>query len=99
MAVMIHRQTGGNMSELLDKLGKVIRERAKIHGKVKSLTAEGLMQAYVLLALPPGMLAIMWVMNREYAMLLFVHYWLLIGAGVSMLFGALWMRKIIDVKV
>ncbi len=99
MAVMIHRQTGGNMSELLDKLGKVIRERAKIHGKIKTLTAEGMMQAYVLLALPPGMLAVMWLLNRDYASMLFVHYWLLVAAGLSMLIGAVWMRKIIDVKV
>jgi tight adherence protein B len=96
MAVMIHRQTGGNMAELLDKLGRVIRDRAKIRGSIKALTAEGAMQAYILMALPPGMLAIMMTMNRPYAMLLFQYYWLLVGAGVSMFLGWLWMRRIIN---
>ncbi len=96
MAVMIHRQTGGNLSELLDKLSRVIRERAKIRGSVKALTSEGAMQAYILLALPPGMLGIMMTINRPYAVLLFEHYWLLIGAGTSMLLGYLWMRKIVN---
>ena len=96
MAVMIHRQTGGNMSELLDKLSGVIRGRSKIRGAIKALTAEGAMQAYILLALPPGMLAIMWTMNRPYAALLFEYYWLLVAAGVSMTFGYLWMRRIIN---
>jgi tight adherence protein B len=85
MAVMIHRQTGGNMAELLDKLSRVIRDRAKIRGSIKALTAEGAMQAYILMALPPGMLAIMMTMNRPYAMLLFEYYWLLVAAGVDVL--------------
>jgi tight adherence protein B len=60
------------------------------------LTAEGAMQAYILIALPPGMLAIMLMMNRDYAMLLFEYYWLLVAAGTSMFFGWLWMRKIVN---
>ncbi|MCH5377142.1 MAG: type II secretion system F family protein, partial [Planctomycetes bacterium] len=96
MAVMIHRQTGGNMSELLDKLGRVIRDRTRIRGSVKALTAEGRLQAYVLLALPPALLAVMLVINRPYAMILFEHYWLLIITGVSMAIGAVWMRKIVN---
>lgn len=96
MAVMIHRKTGGNLTELLDKLSKVIRERLKIRGAIKALTAEGALQAYVLLALPPAMLGIIWMMNRPYAELLFQYYWLLIGAGFSMTLGYLWMRRIIN---
>lgn len=96
MAVMIHRQTGGNMAELLDKLGRVVRDRAKIRGSIKALTAEGAMQAYILMALPPGMLAIMMMINRPYAILLFEYYWLLVAMGVSMTLGWLWMRKIIN---
>ncbi len=95
MAVMIQQQSGGNLSELLDKLSTVIRERAKIRGAVKALTAEGAMQAYILLALPPGMLAILLTINRPYAVLLFEYYWLLVAAGASMFVGWLWMRRII----
>lgn len=96
MSMIIHRQTGGNMSVLLDRLSKVIRDRAKIRGSVKALTAEGAMQAYILIALPPGMLAIMMTLNRPYALLLFEYYWLLVAAGVSMFFGWLWMKKIVN---
>jgi tight adherence protein B len=96
MAVMIHRQTGGNLTELLDKLSGVIRERLKIRGTIKALTAEGALQAYILLALPPGMLAILWMMNRPYAELLFQYYGFLIGAGFAMTLGYLWMRRIIN---
>jgi tight adherence protein B len=96
MAVMIHRQTGGNLSELLDKLGRVIRERAKIRGTVKALTAEGLLQAYVLIGLPPAILAVMWFVNRPYAEVLFQEYYLLIGMAVSMTIGWLWMRRIVN---
>ncbi len=96
MAVMIHQQTGGNLAELLDKLSRVIRDRAKIRGAMRALTAEGAMQAYILMALPPGMLAIMLVMNRPYAMMLFQHYWLLVGAVTSMFLGWMWMRKIVN---
>ncbi len=96
MAVMIHRQTGGNLSELLDKLGRVIRERAKIRGAVKALTAEGLLQAYVLIGLPPAILAVMWFVNRPYAQILFEEYYLIVGMVVSMAIGWFWMRRIVN---
>jgi tight adherence protein B len=96
MAVMIHRQTGGNLSELLDKLGHVIRERAKIRGTIKALTAEGMYQAYILIALPPAILAIMWSINRPYTELLFQEYYLLIAMGVSMTIGWFWMKRIVN---
>ncbi len=96
MAVMVQRQTGGNMSELLDKLGRVVRDRGRIRGAIKALTAEGLLQAYVLLVLPPGLLAVMWVTNRPYTEVLFEHSWLLVMAGVSMTIGWYWMRRIVN---
>lgn len=95
LAVMIHRQTGGNFAELLHRLGTVIRERYRIRGSIKSLTAEGRLQAIILLALPPAMLGIMLAMNRPYAMTLFRYPALLIGMAVSMGLGALWLRKIV----
>jgi tight adherence protein B len=96
LAVMIHRQTGGNLSELLEKLSTVIRERYRIVGQIKSLTAEGRLQAIILLALPPGMLAIMLFLNRPYIMVLFEQPLLLAMMFSSMAFGAFWMRRIIN---
>ena len=64
VAMMVHRQTGGNLSELLDKLSTVIRERYRIRGQIKALTAEGRFQAYVLLALSLFMLVALSILNR-----------------------------------
>ena len=54
LALLVQQQTGGNLAELLDKLADVVRERFRIRGKIKALTAEGRMQALVLLVLPLG---------------------------------------------
>lgn len=96
LAVMVHRQTGGNLSELLEKLASVIRQRYRIHGTIRALTAEGRLQAVILLLLPPIMFAIMFVLNRSYAMVLFDYPWLLLGTAASMMIGALWMYKLIQ---
>src|SRR5262249_32792045 len=58
-AVSIQRQTGGDLAEILDKIGYVIRERYKILGQVKALTAEGRLSGIVLIALPFGLFLIM----------------------------------------
>src|SRR5262249_57164429 len=52
LAMLVQQQTGGNLAELLDKLSGVVRERFRVPGKIKALTAEGRMQATVLLVLP-----------------------------------------------
>ena len=96
LAVTIHRTTGGNMSELLDKLAQVIRERYRIRGAVRALTAEGRMQAIVLLAIPPVMMVILLVVNPDYMLTLFQYPALLVGMFVSMTIGALWMRAIVN---
>jgi tight adherence protein B len=96
MAVTVHRQTGGNLSELLDKLGVVIRQRAKIRGHIRGLTAEGRLQAYVLMALPPALLLMMWFINRPYAEVFFQEYYLLVGMGAAMAVGWFWMRRIVN---
>lgn len=95
LAVMIHRQMGGNFAELLHRLGAVIRERYRIRGAIKSLTAEGRLQAIVLLALPPVMLALMLLLNRSYALVLFKYPVLILVVAVSMGLGGLWLRKIV----
>ncbi|MCY2987901.1 MAG: type II secretion system F family protein [Planctomycetota bacterium] len=96
MAVAVHRQTGGNVSVLLEKLAKVVRERQKMLGSIQALTAEGKMQGMILLGLPPGIMLVMFFLNRPYVMQLFAHPSLLVAMAVSMSLGALWMRKIIN---
>ena len=96
LAVVVHRQTGGNLAELLDKLAHVVRERFRIHGMIRSLTAQGRFQAGILLSLPPAMFLLLMILHREYEMTLF-EYPLLIALAISLMaMGAMWIRKIVN---
>ena len=77
--MLVQQQTGGNLAEMLDKLATIIRQRFHIRGKIKTLTAEGRIQAAVLLGLPPALLVIMLLMNRSYGQVLFQYPALLVG--------------------
>ena len=96
LAVMIHQQTGGNLADLLDKLSAVTRDRVRIQGMIRALTAEGRLQGVLLCALPPFLLAIIMVINRPYALMLFEYPILLFGMFGFMAVGAAWMHKIIN---
>jgi len=96
MAMLIQRQTGGNLSEVLERLAALVRERVRLRNHVRTLTAEGRMQALVLLVLPPIMFFVMRFVNRPYADVLLDHTGLLAAMMASMAVGALWIRKIIQ---
>jgi tight adherence protein B len=96
MAVLIQRQVGGNLSEVLERLAMLIRSRLRLRNHVRTLTAEGRLQGLTLLLLPFAMFAVMLVVNRTYAEVLFDHVPLLLATGVSMAAGALWIRKIVN---
>ncbi len=96
MALLIQRQTGGNLAELLDRLGSLVRDRLRLRRRVRTLTAEGRMQGLTLLVLPFVVFAAMMVVNRNYAEELLRHIWLVVGTAVSMGIGAVWIRKIVN---
>jgi tight adherence protein B len=96
LALLVQQQTGGNLAELLDKLAKIMRERFHMRGKIAALTAEGRLQAAVLLVLPPLMFLIILFLNPSYGRMLFDYPGLLAGIVVSQLCGALWIRKIVN---
>jgi len=101
-SVAIQRQTGGDLAEILDRIGYVIRERFKILGQVKALTAEGRLSGIVLIALPIGLFLLMLVMKPDYIELLWkdeMGVKMSIGAVVLMLIGSYAIKKIIDIKV
>ena len=98
MAMLIQRLTGGNLSEVLERLAELIRERLRLRSQVRTLTAEGRMQAGVLLVLPVVMFFAMRWVNRPYTDVLLAHPDWLTGMGVLMAIGALWIRKIIDIE-
>ncbi len=101
-AVLLQRQTGGDLAEILDKIGRLIRERFKLAGQIQALTGEGRLSGIVLLGLPPTLFGVMFYLNPEYAMVLFkdeAGRKLMAGALVLQLIGALVIRKIINIKV
>jgi tight adherence protein B len=96
LAVLVHRQSGGNLTELLDNIANVVRQRFKMRREIKSLTGEGRMQAVVLLALPIVVWFGLLVVSHDYAVSLLDHTSLLIATLTSMLIGALWIRRIVN---
>ena len=100
-AIQINREVGGNLAEVLDQVNETIRERAEIKGHIKALAAEGKFSAYILIAMPFGIVAMLLAVSPNYMNAMFTHPlgWVLIGVSfVLMTIGALWMRKIIDLK-
>jgi tight adherence protein B len=101
-SVAIQRQTGGDLAEILDRIGHVIRERFKILGQVKALTAEGRLSGVVLIALPIGLFLMMMYMKPDYIELLWkdeLGIKMSIGAVVLMILGSIAIKKIVDIKV
>jgi tight adherence protein B len=101
-AVLIQSETGGNLAEILENIGTLIRARLNLKGKISGLTAEGRFSALILALMPVGIFFTLYVLNREYVVLLLTDpqgHRLLMGGIVSMLFGILWMKKMIRIKV
>ncbi len=96
LALIVQQQTGGNLAELLEKLSTIIRDRYRIRGQIKTLTAESRLQALILLALPVFMFLIMMAMNREYASILLDHPQLIFATLGSEALGAIWIRSIVN---
>jgi tight adherence protein B len=99
MALLIQRQSGGNLSEVLERLARLIRERQRLRRQVRALTAEGRLQGATLIVLPVLMFGVMMVLNRQYAEVLLQHKQLLYATAASMTVGALWIRKIVNFDV
>jgi tight adherence protein B len=102
MAIRIQREVGGNLSELLLTVADTMVARERLRRDVSALTAEGRMSAYILIALPIGLGAVMFVLNRQYAEKLLtttIGNVLLGLAVVSATIGYVWMRKIINIRI
>src|SRR5438105_3246821 len=101
-SVAIQRQTGGDLAEILDKIGHVIRERYRILGQVKALTAEGRLSGLVLVALPFGLFLMMLHMKPDYVSALWTDplgIKMSIFALIMQVIGAYAIKKIVDIKV
>jgi tight adherence protein B len=101
-AVILQRQTGGDLAEILDKIGTLIRDRFKIWGQVQALTGEGRLSGVVLLALPFVLFVAVYQLNPDYLMVLFTDPMgrkMLAIAVFMQIVGALVIRKIVNIKV
>ncbi len=102
IAVVIQRESGGNLAEILGNISHIIRERLKLVGKVRILSAEGRMSAWVLGLMPFCVMAIMGAINPEYVSMLWTDptgIKMLWAAAAMILMGVLWIRRIIQIRI
>jgi tight adherence protein B len=101
-AIMIQRETGGNLAEIVDKISYVIRERFRIQGQVKTFTAQARATGIVLTMLPLGVAALIGFTNPEYLKPLWVDptgRFMVAVAVVMQIVGMLAIRKIVRIKI
>jgi tight adherence protein B len=101
-AMLIQRQIGGNLSEILDNISQTIRERIRIKSEVKALTAQGRLSGLIIGIMPIGIGAFLLLVNPKYMMQLFTDprgQFMLGYAAIAELIAVLIIRKIINIKV
>lgn len=101
-AILVQKETGGDLTDILDRTTAVIRDRVRIEGEVRTYTAQGRLTGWILSLLPVGMLGAISVMVPSYSHMLFydpLGRKLLYGAGAMIVLGACIIRKIVDIKV
>lgn len=101
-SILLHRETGGNLTEILERLSSLIRARFRFQRKVKTLSAEGRMSAWVLVAIPFVLCIALMLSTPDYLPMLLeepVGHRLIMAAFVAMLLGIFWIRKIIRIEV
>ncbi|UZX04105.1 type II secretion system protein F [Arthrobacter sp. CDRTa11] len=100
-AIQINREVGGDLAEVLDQVAGTIRERSEIKGQIRSLSAEGKMSAYVLMAMPVGVAFILAIINPGYLNVFVQHpigLVMLVGALLMFAVGGFWMSRVIKIK-
>ena len=102
MSVIIQRETGGNLAEILENIARLIRERFKLHGRIRVLSAEGKLSAIILVAIPFFLGFVLSIINPEYINTLFedpIGIVLVVFACVMMALGILMMKKMVAIRV
>jgi len=102
IAVLLQRETGGNLAEVLGNIGKLVRDRFKLLGKVRVLAAEGKLSAWILALMPVGIAGIVNVINPDFMSLLWkdpVGLNLIYTCMVLFVIGVFWMWRLIKIRV
>jgi tight adherence protein B len=101
-AMVLQRQTGGDAAEILDKIGRLIRQRFQLRGQVAALTGEGRLSGVVLLSMPFVLAVYMYLRDPKYLSVLFtdpIGQKMLVGGIVAQILGAIAVKKIVDIRV
>jgi tight adherence protein B len=102
VAVLIQRETGGNLAEILGNISKLVRERIKLYGRIRVLSAEGKLSAWILTALPIATAGVINIVNPNFMSVLFkdpAGLKMVMAMCFMMLFGIFWMWRIIKIRV
>ena len=102
IAIMVQKETGGNIGEILDNISRLIRERIQFKDHVTALTAEGRLSAIVLIGLPIFMFFYMYVTNYDYISLLWIEkmgHYMIFGAIIFQIIGAYIIKRIVDIDI
>lgn len=101
-AILIQKDIGGDLSEILDNISETIRERQKIKNELKTLTAQGKLSGLILMLMPVFLGIVIYLFNREYMLLLFktsIGLSMVATAVISEIFGLLMIRKIVNIDI
>jgi tight adherence protein B len=101
-AILLQKESGGNLAQILDKTSNLVRERARLRGQLRIYTAQGRITGWILCAAPFAMFTLISIVNKNYTKSLFgepMGVKMVEGALGLMLLGVLIIRKIIDIKV
>jgi tight adherence protein B len=101
-AINIQGRVGGNLAEILDTIGHTIRERVRIKGEIRVLTAQQMISGYILTGLPVVLGFVLYLLNKEYIGRMFSDPcgWIMLGVSTLMIVtGFLIIRKIVDIEV
>lgn len=102
IAILIQKETGGNIAEILDRIGRLIRERLQFKRQVRALTAEGRLSAWILILLPLVMLVYMYFVNYNYVSQLWterIGVYMLAGGFILQLVGAFVIKRIVTIDI
>jgi len=101
-AILIQKDIGGNLSEILDNIGETIRERQKIQEELKTLTAQGRLSGIIVMLIPICLGLIIYLFNKEYILLLFntpIGILMISASVINQLLGLLMIKKIINIDM
>jgi tight adherence protein B len=101
-AILVQREVGGNLAEILDKIAYTVRERFMLQRQVRVYTAQGRLTGYLLAGLPIGVGSMIYMLNPEYMSILFTEPMgrlMIAGAVVLQVIGFFAIRRIIDIEI